>query len=172
MRLGMRLGNLLKLVLRLDVCLLQAKGLCSGSEIKFQSPLLRLRLGVKYEARPSVRLTSLWPVAFYAFWSSYKHTYEFGSRHTRAHTSFGTHISAHMSFGAYTSTYKRTNQRSYVRFLLRGPLCLFTRGTSQGNLTGTDNRSSHLGTHKQMNARWTIPRSQTVDSFNKSNPRS
>ena len=54
MRLGMRLGNLLKLVLRLGVCLLQAKSLCSGLEINFQSTLLRLGLGVQSEARPSV----------------------------------------------------------------------------------------------------------------------
>ena len=50
----MRLGNLLKLVLRLEVCLLQAKGLCSGSDIIFPSILLRLGLGNKSEARPSV----------------------------------------------------------------------------------------------------------------------
>ena len=50
MRLGVRLGNLLRLVLRLEVCLLQAKGLCSGSDIIFPSTLLRLGLGNKYEA--------------------------------------------------------------------------------------------------------------------------
>ena len=50
----MRLGNLLKLVLRLELCLLQAKGLCSGSDIIFPSTLLRLGLGNKSEARPSV----------------------------------------------------------------------------------------------------------------------
>ena len=55
MRLGVRLGNLLRLVLRLEVCLLQAKGLCSGSDIIFPSTLLRLGLGNKYEARPSVQ---------------------------------------------------------------------------------------------------------------------
>ena len=42
MRLGVRLGNLVRLVLRLEVCLLQAKGLCSGSDIIFPSTLLRL----------------------------------------------------------------------------------------------------------------------------------
>ena len=52
----MRFGNLLKLVLRLEVCLLQAKGLCSGSDIIFPSTLLRLGLGNKYEACPSVSL--------------------------------------------------------------------------------------------------------------------
>ena len=50
----MRLGNLLKLVLRIGVCLLQAKGLCSGLEIQFQSTLVRLGLGIKSEACPSV----------------------------------------------------------------------------------------------------------------------
>ena len=50
----MRLGNLLKLVLRLEVCLLQAKGLCSGSDIMFPSPLIRLGLQNKSEARLSV----------------------------------------------------------------------------------------------------------------------
>ena len=59
MRLGVRLGNLLRLVLRLEVCLLQAKGLCSGSDIIFPSTLLRLGLGNKSEARPSVS----WPKA-------------------------------------------------------------------------------------------------------------
>ena len=54
MRLGVRLGNLLRLVLRLEVCLLQAKGLCSGSDIIFPSTLLRLGLGNKSDARPSV----------------------------------------------------------------------------------------------------------------------
>ena len=54
MRLGVRLENLLRLVLRLEVCLIQAKGLCSGSEIIFPSTLLRLGLGNKSEARPSV----------------------------------------------------------------------------------------------------------------------
>ena len=54
MRLGMRLRNLLMLVLRLEVCLLQAKDLCSGLDIKLQSTLLRLGLGNKSEARPSV----------------------------------------------------------------------------------------------------------------------
>ena len=54
MRLGIRLENLLKLVLRLELCLLQAKGLCSGSDIIFPSTLLRLGLGNKSEARPSV----------------------------------------------------------------------------------------------------------------------
>jgi hypothetical protein len=54
MRLGVRLGNFLRLVLRLEVCVLQAKGLCSGSNIIFPSTLLRLGLGNKYEARPSV----------------------------------------------------------------------------------------------------------------------
>ena len=42
MRLEVRLGNLLRLVLRLEVCLLQAKGLCSGSDKVFPSTLLRL----------------------------------------------------------------------------------------------------------------------------------
>ena len=50
----MRLGNLLKLVLGLEVGLLQAKGLCSGSVIIFPSTLLRLRLGDQFEACPSV----------------------------------------------------------------------------------------------------------------------
>ena len=50
----MRLGNLSKLVLRLEVCLLEAKGLCSGSDIIFPITLLRLGLGSKSEARPSV----------------------------------------------------------------------------------------------------------------------
>ena len=58
MRFGMRLGNLFKLVLRLEVCLLQAKGLCSGSDIIFPSTLPRLGLGNKSEARPSVFLSS------------------------------------------------------------------------------------------------------------------
>ena len=44
-RLGMRLINFLKLVLRLEVGLLQAKGLCSGLDIKILSILLRLGLG-------------------------------------------------------------------------------------------------------------------------------
>ena len=56
MRLGMRLGNLLKLMLRLGVCLLQVESLCSGLEINFQSTLLRLGLGVQSEARPSVTI--------------------------------------------------------------------------------------------------------------------
>ena len=51
----MRLGNLSKLVLRLEVRLLQAKGLCSGSDSIFPSTLLRLGLGNKSEARPSVK---------------------------------------------------------------------------------------------------------------------
>ena len=55
----MRLENLLNLVLRLELCLLQAKGLCSGSDIIFPSTLLRLGLGNKYEARPSVILSTL-----------------------------------------------------------------------------------------------------------------
>ena len=50
----MWLGNLLKLVLRLEVCLLQAKGLCSGSDMIFPSTLLRRGLGNKSEDRPSV----------------------------------------------------------------------------------------------------------------------
>ena len=54
MRLGVRLGNLVRLVLRLVVCLLQAKGLYSGSDIIFPSTLLRLGLGNKYKARTSV----------------------------------------------------------------------------------------------------------------------
>ena len=58
MWLGMRLGNLLKLVL--EICLLQAKGLCSGSDIIFPSTLLRLGLGNKSEARPSVEERD-WP---------------------------------------------------------------------------------------------------------------
>ena len=37
MRLGVRLQNLLRLVLRLENCLLQAKGLCSGLDIIFPS---------------------------------------------------------------------------------------------------------------------------------------
>ena len=54
MRLGMRLRHFLKLVLRLEVCLLQAIGLCSGSDIIFPNTLLRLGLGNKSKARPSV----------------------------------------------------------------------------------------------------------------------
>ena len=54
MRLGVRLGNLFGLVLSLEVCLYQAKGLYSGSDIIFLSTLLRLRLGNKSQARPSV----------------------------------------------------------------------------------------------------------------------
>ena len=42
----MKLGNLLKLVLRLEVGLLEAKGLCSGSDIIFPSTLLRLGLEI------------------------------------------------------------------------------------------------------------------------------
>ena len=54
MRLGVRLVNFLRLLLRLEVFLLQAKGVCSGSDILFPSTLLRLGLGNKSEARPSV----------------------------------------------------------------------------------------------------------------------
>ena len=54
MRLGLKLGNLLKLVLRLEVGLLEAKGLCSGTDIIFPSTLLRLGLGTKSKACPSV----------------------------------------------------------------------------------------------------------------------
>ena len=62
MRLGMRLGNLLKLVLRLEVCLLQAKGLCSALDIMFPSTLLRLGLGTKSKACPSVlNIAGYWP---------------------------------------------------------------------------------------------------------------
>ena len=50
----MKLGKFVKLVLRLEICLLQAKGLCSGSDIIFPSTLLRLGLGNKSEARPLV----------------------------------------------------------------------------------------------------------------------
>ena len=56
MRLRVKLGNLLRLVLRLEVCLLQAQGLCSGSNIIFPILLLRLELGNESEARPSVYL--------------------------------------------------------------------------------------------------------------------
>ena len=66
MRLGVRLGNLSRLVLRLEVCLLQAKGLCSGSDIIFPSTLLRLGLGNKSEACPSVELViKTWKVINY-----------------------------------------------------------------------------------------------------------
>ena len=53
----MRLRNLLRLMLRLEVCLHQAKakGLCSGSDIIFLSTLLRLGLGNKSQARPLVK---------------------------------------------------------------------------------------------------------------------
>ena len=44
MRLAMRLDIFLKLVLRLEAGLLQAKGLCSGLDIIFPSTLLKLRL--------------------------------------------------------------------------------------------------------------------------------
>ena len=47
MRLGVILGNFLRLVLRLEVCLLQAEGLCSDLDIIFPSTLLRLGLGYK-----------------------------------------------------------------------------------------------------------------------------
>ena len=55
----MRLGNLLKLVLRLELCLLQAKGLCSGSDKIFPTTLLRLGLRNKSEARPSVSSSNM-----------------------------------------------------------------------------------------------------------------
>ena len=56
MRLGVRLGNFLRLVPRLEVYLLPAKGLCSGSDIIFPSTLLRLEFVNKSEARASVFL--------------------------------------------------------------------------------------------------------------------
>ena len=59
----MRLGNFLRLVLRLEVCLHQAKGLCSGLDIIFPSTLLRLGLGNKSEARPSVQQSEHTPLA-------------------------------------------------------------------------------------------------------------
>ena len=68
----MRLGNLLKLVLRLELCLLQAKGLCSGLDIIFPSTLLRLEFGNKYEARPSVPCVVLFFFFLYTF-NSFNH---------------------------------------------------------------------------------------------------
>ena len=54
MRLGVKLRNSLRLMLRPEVCQLQAKGLCSGSDIILLSTLLRIGLGNKSEAFPSV----------------------------------------------------------------------------------------------------------------------
>ena len=41
-------------------------------------------------------------------------------------------------------------------------VCHLLRDTNTGGLLVKDNRSSHLGIHKQTNACWSIPRSQTV----------
>ena len=57
MWLKMRLGNFVKAVLRLEICLLQSKGLGSDSDIIFPSTLLKLGLGNESEARPSVTIT-------------------------------------------------------------------------------------------------------------------
>ena len=62
MRLRVRLGNLSRLVLRLEVCLLQFKGLCSGSDIIFPSTLLWLGLRNKSDARPSVQQSEHTPL--------------------------------------------------------------------------------------------------------------
>ena len=43
---------MLRLVLRLEICLLQVQGLCPDSDIIFWSTLLRLGLGNKSEERP------------------------------------------------------------------------------------------------------------------------
>ena len=48
----MRLGNLLKLVLTLEVCLLKPKACAQARIKKFQASLLRLGLVYKSEARP------------------------------------------------------------------------------------------------------------------------
>jgi hypothetical protein len=56
-------SEIVKAVLRLESCLLQAKGLCSGSDIIFPSTLLRLVLRNKSEARPSVQQSEHTPLA-------------------------------------------------------------------------------------------------------------